>query len=103
MLAHAAAARQAGKTPVLQDLYDQAVWANPATRQKQLAAAEAKAKADAEAAQRKAAADAKAKAGAARKAGASVTGAPSGAGQAPPNASKGSIRADIMAAIDDAA
>lgn len=98
--------RSAGRMPKLQDLYDTAVWANPQTRAQQIAAnteqAKAQAKAEAEEAQRQRAAEAKAKAGAARRAGSSVTGAPSGSGQAAMPKSKGSLRQDILAAADDA-
>lgn len=69
----AQAERAAGRTPVLKELYDKAVWANPSTREKVLASqrqAEAKKQAD----------EARAKAAAARKAGSSVTGAPTTGG-----------------------
>lgn len=105
MLTMAQAERAAGRTPVLQDLYDRTVWANPQTRATQIAAettkAAAKAKADTEEAQRKQAAEAKARADKARKAGSSVTGAPSGVGQAGIPKSKGSLRDDILAAADE--
>jgi hypothetical protein len=103
----AAAERQAGRSPKLQDLYERAVWANRATRAKQIAAettkAEAKARAEVEKAQRDAAAAAKARTTAAQRAGASVTGAPSGSGQASNPKSRGSLRADLEAAIDETA
>jgi len=105
MVAMAQGAKASGQTPKLQDLYDRAVWANPTTRAKQIAAetdkASAKARAETEKAQRDAAAAAKAKAASAQRAGASVTGAPSGTGQAFSPKSKGSLRADLEAALDE--
>jgi hypothetical protein len=95
MLALAAAERSAGRTPNLAKLYDTAVWANPDTRAKQLAA-------DRAAEQHKAAVAAKAKSAAAQKVGSSVSGAPSSGAQALKPGSKGSIRDDIMAAFDEA-
>jgi hypothetical protein len=94
MVSLALAERTAGRMPKLQDLYERAVWANPETRQKQLAAS-------AEAERKRAASEAKAKAAAARKAGSSVTGAPS-PGQASPSRSFGSVREAIEAAFDAA-
>lgn len=102
MLAYAQAIRTAGGTPALQDLYDKAVWANPQTRARQIAAATAKAKAEAEAAQQQQVVSQKTRAEQARRAGSSVTGAPSGSGQASRPASKGSLRDDILAAADEA-
>ena len=61
--------------PSLKELYEDAVWANPSTREAKLAA-------DRKAQQDKAATEARAKAAAAKKAASSVTGAP-GSGQAP--------------------
>lgn len=88
--------RANGRVPVLKDLYDTAVWANPATRSKQQAAAQA-------AQQAKEQEAARAKAAAARKAGSSVTGAPS-TGQTPkPIASGKSLRDTILEAAEDAA
>jgi hypothetical protein len=69
--------------PPLKDLYETAVWANPSTREANLAARE-------RAQQEKAASEARAKAAQARKAGSSVTGAP-GSGQAP----NGKARTDL--------
>lgn len=70
--------------PSLQELYENAVWANPSTRAAKLAA-------DKKAQQQKAADEARTKAEKARKAGSSVTGAP-GSGQAPAG---GKSRADL--------
>lgn len=92
--------------PPIDQLYQEAIFANPAVRQKWLDAREATAKASAEAAQRsaaeKAAAEARAKSEKAKKAGSSVTGS-SGLGQ-PLNGRKGndSLRATIAAAVEDA-
>src|SRR5260370_103221 len=102
MLALAQAERAAGRTPVLQDLYDKAVRVNPQTYAREVAAIEARAKASVAEAQRQQSADAKARADKARKAGSSVTGAPSGGGQTTKPASKGSLRDDILAAADEA-
>lgn len=66
--------RMQGKTPVLQDLYDRALWANQSTRERHLAAQR-----DAEA--KRAADERKAKAEQAKRAASSVTGA-AGTGQA---------------------
>lgn len=97
MTALAQHATQSGqKPPALADLYDQAVMANPTTRAKVLAAQTA-----AQQTQEREAA--RAKAVAARKAGSSVTGAPS-AGQSP-SQKKGdlSLREQLMEAAADAA
>lgn len=67
----AQADKAAGRRVDLQSLYERAVWANPTTRAKLIAA-------DQEAQQSKAQAEARAKAAAAKKAGSSVTGAPNG-------------------------
>lgn len=73
MVLLAQAERAAGRTPVLKDLYEKAVWANPSTREKVLVSQR-------EAEAKKQAAEARAKAAAARKAGSSVTGAPTTGG-----------------------
>jgi hypothetical protein len=92
----AVATRQSGgKVPSLSDLYDQAVWANPSTREKLLAEKETAR----EQAQRDAA---KAKAASARKAGSSITGGP-GTGAAPSRKpSGGSVRDALLEAMEDA-
>lgn len=71
-----ASAAIAAKQPVppLKELYETAVWANPSTRDQEIAARD-------KAQRSKEAADARAKAEAAKKAGSSITGAP-GSGQA---------------------
>jgi len=80
--------RAQGRTPVLNDLYDRAVWANKAIREKLQASQR-------EAEDRSLAAARKAKADAAARAGASITGAPS-PGQLPQRAEpERSIRDDI--------
>jgi hypothetical protein len=75
MMGFARADQLAGRTPILKDLYDRAVWANAGTRDRALASQR-------EAEDRQAAADRKAKADAARRAGSSITGAPT-SGQLP--------------------
>ncbi|HEY1299233.1 MAG TPA: hypothetical protein VGF07_01975 [Stellaceae bacterium] len=78
-----------GKAPVLAELYDRALWANPSTRDKHLALQR-----DAEA--KRAAEDRRAKAEQARRAAVSVTGAP-GPGQAQIGAPDRSLRDEIRA------
>lgn len=94
MVALAAADRAAGRTPVLQDLYDRAVWADPAVRQKQLAAMK-------EAEQKKAADEAREKSRKAQKAGSSVAGSPVNGSAARVPKEHGSLRETIMAAVED--
>ena len=84
-----------GKQPSLAEIYETAVWANPETREAMLALKAASAQASQVTA-------AKSKATAAKVAGSSVTGAPSGSGQAMAPASKGSVRADLLAAAEAA-
>jgi hypothetical protein len=88
-------ARMRGERKTIQDLYDTAVWQNPSTRQKKLAADQAAQRA-------KDADEARAKAAKARRAGASVTGAP-GAGATPTSqpAKGGTLREQLDAAFDD--
>jgi hypothetical protein len=74
---------------VLQDAYDRAVYANPTTRQAVLAAQQAEAEA-------KRQTEAKARADKARRAGSSVTGAPSGS---PSTQAKDTLRGEIEAAF----
>lgn len=84
--------RAAGREPNLQNLYETAVWANPTTREKQLAA-------QTQQAQQKAQTEARAKAAKARNAGSSVSGAPGPGGQAPLSEPK-TLREAIMAAAN---
>lgn len=80
--------------PALSELYEKAVWANPATREKLLTA-------QTQAAEAKRVAQEKAKAAAARKASASVTGAP-GSGQATSRATpERSLREELEAHLAD--
>jgi hypothetical protein len=88
MVALAQADVSAGRTPTLNDLYERAVWMNPAVRQKMLAAKEA-------AAEQRRAEEAKTRSAAAQRAGKSVTGAPGAATQA---ARPQGIRANLEAA-----
>jgi hypothetical protein len=83
--------RAQGQTPVMQDLYDRAVWARPSTREKLLASQH-----DAEA--KRAADERKAKAEAAKRAAVSVSGAP-GPGQAPQSTPDRSLRDEIRAQV----
>jgi hypothetical protein len=90
----------ASKQPVppLKELYETAVYANPATREKVLTAQRQQEEA-------KRVGEAKAKAASARRAGSSVQGAP-GSGQAPPSGKSGtelSLREALEAAADEAA
>lgn len=98
------ASRASGQAiPPLSELYDQAVWANPSTRKQVLDAERAadQAQRDTVAAQKQA--EARERAERARRAGASVNGSPGGAGgQAPSRrGSNGSVRDDLMAAVDE--
>jgi hypothetical protein len=81
--------------PPLKELYETAVWANPSTRAKEIAARET-------AQREKASAEARAKAAAAKKAGSSVTGAP-GAGQTQVASKSQSLREQLEEAAADAA
>lgn len=93
MVILARAERQKGLSPDLNQIYEQAVWANPSTREKLRAAESAALVAKANEA-------ARAKAAAARKASASVTGAPS-AGQTPAAPKTGSRT--LREALEEAA
>ena len=96
----AIAARTRGEAvPSLDDLYDQAVWANPSTRQKVLDAKSAADEAQRVAAETKRAKEARAKAEQARRAGSSVTGSPR-SGQSG-QADSGSLRGSLLAAVAD--
>lgn len=88
MVLLAQAERAAGRVPKLQDLYDRAVWANPTTRQKSLAAQSAEQ-------QRKSAEEAAQKAAQARKASAGVSGSP---GSSAPRTDR-SLREELEAAF----
>jgi hypothetical protein len=94
MMQLAYADRVARRQPVVTDLYERALWANPRTRDKQLVSQR-----DAET--RQAADDRRAKAEAARRAGSSITGAPR-SGQLPNSGESAdrSIRDSIVAARD---
>jgi hypothetical protein len=96
----AIAARTRGEpVPSLDDLYDQAVWANPSTRQKVLDAKAAADEAQRVAAETRRAKEARAKAEQARRAGSSVTGSPR-SGQSG-QAEGGSLRSSLLAAVAD--
>lgn len=82
--------------PALKDLYEEAVWATPSTRDKALAARQ-------QSEERRKADEARAKAAKAKNAGSSVTGAPA-SGQSPRNRTvERSLREELEAAADDAA
>lgn len=103
MTALALAARTRGEAiPPLDELYDQAVWATPATRAKQLEATSAAEEARRTAAEAERQKQIRAKAESARRAGSSVTGSP-GIGQTSTQAPKGggSVRDTILAAVDE--
>lgn len=89
-------ARMRGQPKTIEELYDTAVWQNPSTRQRKLAADQAAQRA-------KEQDEARAKAVKARRAGASVTGAP-GSGATPTSspAKSGTLREQLDAAFDDA-
>lgn len=92
----AQAAIATGKNPPsLKELYETAVWANPSTRAKEIAARET-------AQREKASTEARAKAAAAKKAGSSVTGAP-GPGQTQAASKSKSLREQLEEAAADAA
>lgn len=93
-------ARASGKTPILSELYEQAVWANPSVRAKMFEAQAAAEQAQRAEAEKKSQAEARAKAEKARRAASSVTGAP-GSGQ-PGKANTGSLRDQLMAAVEQA-
>jgi hypothetical protein len=96
MVAFVRAAIANGQTPQpLKELYETAVWANPSTRAKEIAARET-------AQREKASAEARAKAAAARQAGSSVTGAP-GTGQTQVAPKAESLREQLEEAAADAA
>lgn len=82
--------------PALKDLYEEAVWATPSTRDKALTARQ-------QSEERRKADEARAKAAKAKNAGSSVTGAPA-SGQSPRNRTvERSLREELEAAADDAA
>jgi hypothetical protein len=78
-----------GRAPVLQDLYDRALWANPSTRQKQQVL-------ERDAETKRAQEERRAKSEQARRAGSSVTGAP-GPGQTSSTPTELSLRDQIKA------
>ncbi len=97
------AAAGEGQQPTLDEIYDQAVWANTSTRQKQLEAQSAAAEAQRQKAEKQRQDEARAKAERARKAASSVTGAP-GSGQsrvAQAQAEGGSLRDQLNAAFEE--
>jgi hypothetical protein len=99
-LAHAARAR-GGDVPSLDQLYDQAVWANTSTRQKLQAEMSAAAEAQRSQAEVRRREEARAKAESARRASASVTGAP-GTGQAASRRqASSSVREALEAAMEE--
>lgn len=85
--------RAAGRVPDMQKLYETAVWANDGTRQKLLSARE-------QAAQKQATDAARTKSASARRAGSSVSGAPTGPAQTV-KPSGSSVRDAILAAHDE--
>jgi hypothetical protein len=98
----AIAARTSGKpVPSLNDLYDEAVWANPSTRAQLLEAQRAADQAQHKAAEEEARREARAKAEKARRAGSSVTGSP-GQTAAPAHKGGDTLRSALLAAVEDA-
>jgi len=100
-------AKAKGQPATLEELYTQAMWANSEVRAKVLeqqnAASAAEAARAKQAEKDKAAEEARSKSRSARKAGSSVTGGPSGAGQAATQqAPKRSLRETIAAAAEEA-
>lgn len=97
------AARTSGSpVPPLDEIYEQAVWANPSTRARALEATRAAEQAQHAAAEAERTKEARAKAERARRAGSSVTGSP-GTGQSAAQAPRGndSIRAALLAAAEE--
>lgn len=99
MVALVMATRASGKNPVLSEIYDQAVRANPSTYAKVLETERAAWEAQRADVERQKQAEARAKAESARKAAVSVTGAPS-PGQ-PPRRGEKSLRDELMAAAEE--
>lgn len=95
---------ETGRAATLKDAYEAACWADPVVRPLLIEQREATAKAEATKAQTdakaKAEADARAKANAAQRAGGSVTGAPGSTVAQTAQGSKGSIMADLRAAME---
>lgn len=95
---------ETGRAATLKDAYEAACWADPVVRPLLIEQREATAKAEATKAQTdakaKAEADARAKANAAQRAGGSVTGAPGSTVAQAAQGSKGSIMADLRAAME---
>lgn len=102
MLAILEGRRKMGQEPSLEELYDQAVWANTSTRAKLQESQQAAEQAQRAATEKKARDEARAKAERARKAGSSVTGTP-GSGQAALNGAQtpNSVRDAIVAAMEE--
>lgn len=90
---HMSALIASGAAKDLQDAYDQAVWARPDTRATLLAQQRAEE-------EQKRTSEARAKAEAARKRAVSVTGGPGNTAAASTPASRGSVREDLMAALE---
>lgn len=92
-MAHLAQAeRAAGRVPDMQKLYDKAVWSSDAVREKLLNARDTEA-------QKKATEAAKTKSASARRAGSSVSGAPSGPAQTT-KPTGNSVRESLLAAVE---
>lgn len=99
-LVHAARA-SGGPVPSMDDLYDQAVWANTSTRAQMLDRERAAQVAQHTAAEETRRREARAHAERSRRAGTSVTGSPGQGAQAPARGrSNGSVRDDLAAAIE---
>lgn len=98
----AIAARTRGEAvPPLDELYDQAVWANPSTRAKILEAKNAADQAQRTAKESKRIEEAKAKAAKAKRAGSSVTGNLGPGQSAGSSNDSASLRATLMAAAEE--
>ena len=91
--------RSAGRPPVLKDLYEQAVWSNPTTRERMLTEQRAALEAQHAAEEQKRAEAARAKAEQAKRAASSVTGTP-GPGQAARRNAE-SLRDQLEAAFEE--
>lgn len=95
----AIAVRASGGTPKLSELYEQAVWANPSTRDALLASQRAADEAQRAKAEETRRAEARAKAEQAKRAASSVTGAPSQG--TPGRREPQSLREELSAAFDE--
>ena len=96
-----AAKQMNGTVPPLAELYDQAVWANPSVRAKQIAAERAASEAQHKAAEKQRQEEARAKAEKSARAGSSVTGSPGTGQTAQAKRTVGSIRDELEAAMED--